>query len=627
MKLSFGRTVHEIGSSSVRPIPAFAFALVLVGFVGSSLRAQPTVRQIYNLTDPITAVRNADGNFVAVTEKGAVYISRDGSSWQLRFQAPEPLADVVFANGRYVLQLPTSRRAGVDTKPVTWTSTDGSKWTELRGPAALGIRTIGEKFVTLRTRYVTDEPVYELLESADAETWVTHTTIPAQFARFSGETGRGYLHRGRLYEGTGDKVRSTDDLKTWRDEFTVPAPAPGKERELAPVFASAGETLIAATMVAVGEGPVRVYRKHLDAAWQRITPDSTWTYLNSIKTVGSMFVATAYRDKLRVSTDGLRWKVVADMSGTSHLFAADDRQLVFGGRTGQVAILPVNRTWTELNDVPRPSYATGPNWETVHQGQTADEILAGMETVFRITRDPTGMQEQLQQAIALADTASSGTKMRLAEILLMGSLGIPKDEARGMRLLTAAADAGNGLAKLAHAQVLLAGTFGVTKDEGKANALVGGVVRSVDTAPREVKHQIATLYARGGMFGVTRNLPRAIALMTAAADEGLPVAQFEVGRALLQGAPEVPANPARAVHFLSNASGNGIAPAAGVLGQAYEQGVGVTRDLAEAAKWYQAAVERGMKEAAPALQRVQAGLATAGASGAAGAPANSVPNK
>lgn len=584
----------------------------LLAALAPSLKAQtltvPEVTQIRDVTKPITAVRIVSGTLIAVSEEGGIYFSRDGRSWQRRFQAPRPIGDVVAAADKFVLVLPdTQRGSALVQKQPTWISADGLKWTELHGPAVRGVHAIGGQFVVPSVRFEGDRSIEQLLVSRDAETWETHETLPPELARWSGNLGRGYLFGGRVYRAFGSQVRSSADLQTWTDEFELPPPAsPTAERELAPIFASSADTLIAATMVALGEGTVHVYRKHRDAAWQRITPDRSWTFVNAIQTVGGMFVATAYRDKLRVSMDGVRWKVVADMSGYWPAFAVDFNRLVFGGSAGKIALLDIGRGWSDFGGIPAPTYNTGPKWETEHRGPSADELFGQMETVYRVTRDPSGMEETLQQALALAETASSGTKLKLAEILLTGSFGIPKDEPRGLRLLIAASDSGNAQAKLAYAQALIAGNFGATKDPSKATALVSGVVRGVDTAPREVKFQVATLYARGGMFGVARDLPRAIALMSAAADEGLLAAQFEVGRALLSGAPGVPADPTRAVRYLSLASGNGAPQASALLGQAYEQGVGVTRDLREAAQWYQKAVTQGMKEAAAALQRVQA---------------------
>ncbi len=97
-----------------------------------------------------------------------------------------------------------------------------------------------------------------------------------------------------------------------------------------------------------------------------------------------------------------------------------------------------------------------------------------------------------------------------------------------------------------------------------------------------------------------RNLEKAAALYREAADLGLPVAMFSVGRAYDKGRG-LPRDPASAAQWYRKAADNGHAEAMASLGSMYEFGEGVGRDLPEALRLYSEAAEAGVGSAMASL--------------------------
>ncbi len=216
-------------------------------------------------------------------------------------------------------------------------------------------------------------------------------------------------------------------------------------------------------------------------------------------------------------------------------------------------------------------------------------------------------QEKLFKAVAIAETGSPETKYRLGGMIMQGSLGVEKNPDRGRLLIVSAAEGGFLPAQLDYAQAMLTGAAGFPKDSAKGSQLLGLVIAQAAAAPANVKHQIAMILFQGA-FGVAVDRPRALALLNSAVNEGFPVSQFELGRALMTGLPpDLPADPVRGVVYLKRVANQGAPEAMALLGQVYEQGVGaVAADPVEALAWYEKAEQAGMTQAKAAVERLRA---------------------
>jgi hypothetical protein len=224
----------------------------------------------------------------------------------------------------------------------------------------------------------------------------------------------------------------------------------------------------------------------------------------------------------------------------------------------------------------------------------------------------------IQAAAAVGETASPWNRHRLAMILAQGLHGVPKDEARARELLKSAADAGYANAKLDYAMALMQGALGFTADQERGRALLAELVADADQVNADAKYQIGMMIFHGN--GVPADRVRGINLVKAAAEWSVPAAQFEIGRALLMGMPELPADPAKGVEFLQKAMQSGLPAAAAVLGEVYEKGITgpaggkpiVMPNPQEALRLYEAALKAGVQQVKPAVERLQLQLSGKG---------------
>ncbi len=275
----------------------------------------------------------------------------------------------------------------------------------------------------------------------------------------------------------------------------------------------------------------------------------------------------------------------------------------------------------ELEAAATAAPTTGGAVATLKENQNADELWKSAQTMaaFKAQADATKF---LHQAAAIAETGSPETRYRLAVVIMQGTLGVPKDEARGRALLQSAAEAGFASAKLDYASALMQGAFGFAAEPERGRALLNEVVADAENANPDAKFQVGMLLYQGTVVPLDK--PRGIKLIQAAAGGGVPAAKFELGRALLAGLPELPANPAQGASWLKDAANAGLAQAAAVLGQVYEKGIplpaantaegakAVTADAREALKWYEQALKAGVQQVKPMVERLQLELSGKG---------------
>lgn len=593
-----------------------------------------TIIKIPGADEAITSVRYLGGWYVAVgvatqTEGGwrsKIWFSRDARTWELRFTASEPLEDVAFAHtehlyaGTFLLVLSQGSRSDARVRDVpTWISSDpdGRTWEEIHGDVVLNmVSSVDGMFVTNGWRFEGNTSHARVNISRDAREWINYERLPAPLAavrppaRWEGHQ----MYDGRIYRASSHAtatwaIRSSDDLQSWSDECLIPAPDAGTEHETEPHLCASEDMFLAGTMVAMGEGPVRFYRKkHFGDGWERITPKPSWNYLHGLSYAGGRFVAVASREDLRVSKDGLHWKVVATVRPYSPRFAVTpEGNYVFGGRDGTIAIVTPDTSWDDFSMVAEPTMHTGANWEKETTSKTADGLLALART-FGASGPNADAHRFLLEAVAVAESGSPETRLRLGMILIQGSVGVPKDVERGIRLMASSAEAGYAMARLTYGMALINGANGlVPVDAAKGTELLQAAVRDADAADPEAKFQIVALLLQGAP-GIPADRARAFELLGVAAAAGFAPAQFNYAQALMAGTPEVPADFARGLEMLKAAANQKVPDAAALLGQIYEAGQGVPADLKEAKGWYALAVNLGFRQAEPALQRVETKL-------------------
>ncbi len=139
---------------------------------------------------------------------------------------------------------------------------------------------------------------------------------------------------------------------------------------------------------------------------------------------------------------------------------------------------------------------------------------------------------------------------------------------------------------------------GVPKDEQKAVQLFFSAAAGGDFT---AEHNLGASYING--IGLPKNTAKGVDWMKVAARDGYPPAQLDLGRIYLTrfvGPPDF----AKAFALISASAAQAYPPAEAKLGGLYQEGIGVKRDMVEALKWLQLAVDAGFKEAVPRRDEV-----------------------
>jgi TPR repeat protein len=129
------------------------------------------------------------------------------------------------------------------------------------------------------------------------------------------------------------------------------------------------------------------------------------------------------------------------------------------------------------------------------------------------------------------------------------------------------------------------------------------------TDDAQAQFQLGVIYEFGGE-GVAIDVARAANWYRKAAEQGLPRAQYTLGRLYVDG-EGVPQDYQQAVHWLRKAAAQNYVLAWNRLGVMYERGQGVPRDDVEAFKWFSLAAQRQNIAAVVNLENLRARLTEA----------------
>jgi len=190
---------------------------------------------------------------------------------------------------------------------------------------------------------------------------------------------------------------------------------------------------------------------------------------------------------------------------------------------------------------------------------------------------------------AAADKGDPVAQLELAADYAHGT-GVPQDYAKAADYLRRAAEQGNTEAEMALGSYYGRGR-GVPKNMGLA---IQWYRKAADQGNAVAQFAMGNFYATGR--GVINDMLQAIQWWQKAAAQNQIDAQTVLGELFLIPKPPYGTNYlnyAEAVRWLRPAADAGSISAMNNLGVAYENGYGVTSDLAQAAKWYRQAAEMG----------------------------------
>jgi TPR repeat protein len=185
----------------------------------------------------------------------------------------------------------------------------------------------------------------------------------------------------------------------------------------------------------------------------------------------------------------------------------------------------------------------------------------------------------------LAVNGHVGAMSMLGHLTLNG-VGIAKNEAEGMRLITAAAEKGE-----ARAQNTLGGAYflgrGMPRDIDRA--LIWLSRAAAQNQPNALNN-LGQMYFVGN--GLTKDEAKALDYLRRAADQGITSSWETIGIAYWHGRG-VAQNRTEAVRWLKKAAERGHMVAQNIYGAALWTGDGIAADRAQAIKWFEASGNQG----------------------------------
>lgn len=223
----------------------------------------------------------------------------------------------------------------------------------------------------------------------------------------------------------------------------------------------------------------------------------------------------------------------------------------------------------------------------------ADEISAETTAAMHLIRDGHA-QEGLDTLDALISAGDSSAIEGLAELLMRGLPGIPRNVVRACDLFEQGTALGRGDSAHSFATCYFQGD-GREQDYRRAAELYEEAMARGFPMSRCA---LGNMYVHGR--GVAANPARGMAMCLESANAGDVDAMTDVGEHLLRG-DGVERDPVQARAWFEHAAAGGQRNAPYWLGAIYWNGDGVARDTNAAARWWRVAFERGRTDVARRL--------------------------
>jgi len=203
-------------------------------------------------------------------------------------------------------------------------------------------------------------------------------------------------------------------------------------------------------------------------------------------------------------------------------------------------------------------------------------------------------RDSFQQLKVKAEAGDLQAQDSVGESLLIGGLGVPKDEAEAVKWFRKAAEQGNAKAQ---------GDLGLcyAKAQGVATNYTEALDwfhKAADQGDAKGQDHLGMCYAQG--FGVAKDYEEAMKWFRKAAEQGDAKAQDHLGICFVQGTG-VAKDYAEAVSWFRKAAEQGDANGECHLGVSYSLGNGVVKDDVEAVRWFRRAAEQGDAKAQNSL--------------------------
>lgn len=223
----------------------------------------------------------------------------------------------------------------------------------------------------------------------------------------------------------------------------------------------------------------------------------------------------------------------------------------------------------------------------------ADEISADTTAAMHLIRDGR-VQEGLNTLDALISAGDSSALEGLAELLMRGVPGVPRDAVRACDLFERGAALGRGDSTHSFASCYYNGDGREQNYVLAAELYEQAIARGFPMS----RCALGNMYVLGR--GVATDAARGMAMCLESASAGDTDAMTDIGEHLLRG-EGVERDPVAARAWFERAAAGGQRNAPYWLGAIYWNGDGVERDTAAAARWWRIAFELGRTDVARRL--------------------------
>ncbi len=230
---------------------------------------------------------------------------------------------------------------------------------------------------------------------------------------------------------------------------------------------------------------------------------------------------------------------------------------------------------------------------------TADELN---ELCDKLLIGADGVEKDVSEAAAVAkiaaDRGDAKALCNYGSFLLEGT-GVEKNEATALEYWRKSADMGFGPALNKVGLCLLLGLCGEEKAPSEA---VAYFKKAADQGVTEGMFHLAMMYENG--VGVEKDQAVADSYLAKAAEGKLPMACFMLALKKFAVKNGTGNEPKEGAELLLIAAEGGVQNAQVMYGMCCENGIGMEKDLSEAAGWYRRAAKAGNKQANDALKKL-----------------------
>lgn len=234
-----------------------------------------------------------------------------------------------------------------------------------------------------------------------------------------------------------------------------------------------------------------------------------------------------------------------------------------------------------------------------YENLTADELYELANSLYSGTN---GMEQDYEEAARVmkiaADKGNAAAQCDYGVYLINGE-GVEQNEEEALKYWKKSAESEFPPALHKVGVCYFKGVCGAEQDNKKAFKCFS---KAAEDGVGDSMFNLAFFFQEGICVDV--DLKKSLEWLEKAADAKQPIACYNLGMQYLMGVNGLDADEAKGTALLTAAAESGIPEAQFTLGCCYESGRGTEKDLAEAAGWYRRSAKGGLERANESLKRL-----------------------